>query len=98
VIERRPGDDRASLSRLIRLAWWHSSDNGLQWLWRPCCWLLGYHRPHHCDVYFELCWFCGKHLWSRKTEGGPNPFIAPDRGGYIDRAPATWRRLLDAGA
>jgi hypothetical protein len=74
--------------------WWHLSDNGLQWLVRPWCWLLGYHRPHHCDVHFEMCWFCGRSLWSRKRDGGSNPFIKADRSGYIDRAPATWRRVL----
>ena len=70
-------------------AWWHLSDKGLNWLCRPWCWVLGYHRPHHCDVHFELCWFCQKRLWSRSRDGGCNPFIKPT----VNRAPATWRHL-----
>jgi hypothetical protein len=72
-------------------AWWRLSDNGRAWLARPWCWLLGYHRPHHCDVYFEMCWVCGALLWSRKRDGTPNPFILPDRSGFAGRSPAAWR-------
>jgi len=81
---------RYLFSAFVRRAWWHSSDNGLSWLWRPWCWIVGYHRPHHCDVYFEFCWFCGKSLWSRKRDGTPNPFINGSE--FVDRAPTTRRR------
>lgn len=67
----------------IHAVWWHCTDRGYAWLWRPACWLRGYHVPHHCDVHFENCSYCWKRLWSRGRDGGLNPFIRP----MTDRAP-----------
>lgn len=74
--------------RLHRL-WWKSSDRSMLALhmWRPVCWLRGYHVPHHVDVYFENCVTCWKPLWSRSRHGMPNPYVNP----VVDRAPL--RRL-----
>lgn len=58
----------------VHTLWWHCSDKGLWWLWRPWCWVRRYHVPHHCDAHFELCTMCGATLWLR-SDGIPNPYI-----------------------
>lgn len=74
--------------------WWVCSDRGYAHLWRPACWLRGYHVPHHTDVHFEMCSYCGKSLWSRTRDRGLNPFIRP----LADRAPLRRRRAAGTGA
>lgn len=71
-----------SVSRRGRLhhLWWVTTDRGWIKVWRPLCWLRGYHVPHHTDVHFECCVTCWKHLWGRRS-GVPNPYR------HLDRAP-----------
>lgn len=59
--------------------WWHFADVGWAAAWRPICWWRGYHIPHHCDVYFEMCIICAKLLWSKTQHGMPNPFKQNER-------------------
>lgn len=66
---------RSSIASCI---WWWCSDVGLSVLWRPYCWVHLHHRPHHCDVYFEMCTICAKPLWSRRRNGYPNPLKGAD--------------------
>jgi hypothetical protein len=75
--------------------WWLCTDRTYRlWhAWRVVCWLVGYHRPHHMDAYWEMCWVCGKSLWSRKRDGSPNPFVNP----VVDRAPLRRRRPVRGG-
>lgn len=78
-----------------RRAWMWTQDGAPCWfiayvgdfMWRPWCWGRGWHQPHHCDAYFEICVLCRKALWSRSRSGSGNPFIG------IERAPASWRRM-----
>lgn len=67
---------RSSIAACI---WWWCSDVGLSVLWRPYCWARRHHSPHHMDVYFEMCFLCGKPLWSRRRNGHPNPYRDTDR-------------------
>ena len=67
--------------------WWHFSDYGEMRLWRPVCWIRGYHVPHHTDVHFENCYLCWKPLWSRSRDGGTNPYWRP----AVDQAALTRR-------
>ncbi|MDX2513873.1 hypothetical protein PV355_01660 [Streptomyces stelliscabiei] len=64
---------------LVHVTWWTFSDVGWSIAWRPYCWAHRHHRPHHCDVYFEMCTVCGLTLWSRNRDGGTNPYRGADR-------------------
>lgn len=79
---------------LLHRIWWETSDRGdtLWAMWRPVCWVRGYHVPHHCDVYFELCTWCGKRLWSRSKYGGKNPYYYSN-GRPMPKAPLGTRWL-----
>jgi hypothetical protein len=84
------------VKRWQRKVWFWSHDSAPIWfaayvtpyLWRPLCWARGWHEPHHCDVYFELCVLCSTSLWSRKRNGSPNTVM------YARFVPSGWRRLL----
>ena len=88
----------------FRRAWLWSQDGAPDWfcawigdfMWRPWCWARGYHRPHHCDVHFEICVWCRAVIWSRRRDGGQN--MTYRDGKPLERTPATWRRWLKAGA
>jgi hypothetical protein len=63
--------------RGIRTTWrGHLGEHDLLYLARPFCWLRRYHRPHHCDVYYEYCVDCRKSLW-RLRRDGPYPWSGP---------------------
>lgn len=64
---------------IVHAIWWTFSDIGWSVAWRPYCWAHRHHRPHHCDVYFEMCTVCGLTLWSRSRDGGSNPYHSTDR-------------------
>ena len=86
------------MQRRFQRLWFWTQDDAPDWVsayvggyaWRPWCWVRGYHQPHHCDVYYEVCTWCLVTLWSRKRDGSPNPLLG------VDRAPAGWRRLRQA--
>lgn len=63
---------------LVHAVWWTFSDIGWSPAWRPYCWAHRHHRPHHCDVHFEMCTVCGLSLWSRSRDGGNNPYRGVD--------------------
>lgn len=81
--------------RWLHRIWWQFSDHGRSVVaWRPMCWLRGYHVPAHTDFpYYESCVWCLKLLWSKRRDGGPNPFMNP----VADRAPLRRRRGAGAG-
>ena len=86
--------------RIIRPFWMWSQDGAPSWfvayigdyMWQPFCWARGYHVPHHCDFYFEMCVWCRKCLWSKRRNGSPNPLLG------VDRSPIGWRQLARRAA
>ena len=82
------------MQRRFRRLWRWAQDDAPVWftayvaeyMWRPWCWARGYHQPHHCDVYYEMCTWCLMTLWSRRRDGAPNPLHG------AARCPAGWRK------
>jgi hypothetical protein len=68
---------------ILHKLWWHSTDRGHSALWRPYCWLRRHHVPHGCDVYFEVCVYCGRLLWSARRHGFPNPYHRHTGNGWV---------------
>jgi len=89
-----------AVPRRFRRLWMWSQDGAPSWfaayigeyMWRPWCWLRGYHVPHHCDVYFECCVLCTALIWSKGRDGTPNPCFRHADGTLVARSPAGWRR------
>lgn len=66
-------------------------DPALAVLWRPYCWIRGYHDPHHCDAWFETCNTCELVVWTQRDEDERPAWL------HADRLATTWRRLLGGG-
>lgn len=86
------------MHELLRKAWFWGQDDSPDWfsayvtplIWQPYCWARGYHTPHHCDAYFELCTVCLRVLWSSRRDACMNPFILEGRT-LVDHVNITWR-------